>query len=270
MKIENPDLMIARRLAAVGAHMAADDSRHYWLHARGLAAPSPVPAATVRRLLARGAVEADSPGHLVLSDAGRMMVRRLLADPSDLRTQHQTRTTRVLEDGHGDRRPVSMDLGESPLAWLRARKGKDGQPMVDAPSFEAGERLRADFTRGQLMPRVTANWSLAGTGGRRSGAGGIGDLTDAALSARLRVEKAVTALGPELSGTVLDFCCFLKGIEDIERERRWPKRSARLVLQLGLSALARHYGLSAEAIGSTDARRVRQWGAEGYRPAVDG
>ena len=267
MKIERGDLMIARRLAGAGAYMAADAEHRYWLHARGSAAPSQVGAPVIRRLLARGAIEADASGHLVLSEAGQMMVRRLLADPADMRLQHQTRATRIMEDGRG-RAPVSVDLGESPLAWLRARKGKDGRPMVDAASFEAGERLRSDFTRGQLMPRITANWSLAGAGGG-SNAGGINDLTDAAMSARIRVEKAIRALGPELSGTVLDFCCFLKGIEDIERERAWPKRSARLVLQLGLSALARHYGLSAEAVGRPGSAAMRQWGAEDYRPPLD-
>src|SRR3954468_22374781 len=58
---------------------------------------------------------------------------------------------------------------ESPLAWLARRKGRDGQAMISAHQFIAGEKLRADFTLGQMTPRVTANW--AAPAGRRKGGG---------------------------------------------------------------------------------------------------
>src|SRR5690606_2360380 len=106
--------------------------------------------------------------------------------------------------------------------------------------FRAGERLRADYTRGQLMQRLGVNWDAAGAAGRGGGSG-IGDLTDAALAARLRVEKALAAVGPELSGVLVDICCFLKGMEQVEVERVWPARSAKVMLKSALGALARHY-----------------------------
>lgn len=93
----------------------------------------------------------------------------------------------------------SFNDSESPLAWLRRRKDKDGQPMISAAEFEAGERLRADFTFGQLMPSVTARWSPVGAGdGRpRSAGNSAADLTDNALAARQRVHRALDAVGPE-------------------------------------------------------------------------
>ena len=75
------------------------------------------------------------------------------------------------------------------------------------------------------------------------------DLSDNALDARSRLEQAVAVLGPDLSGVVLDVCCFLKGLEGIERERRWPPRSAKLMLRTGLDLLAAHYGTRAGRAG---------------------
>ena len=56
-------------------------------------------------------------------------------------------------------------------------------------------------------------------------------------------------------------CCFLKRLEEVERERSWPPRSAKVVLQLGLDRLARHYGLSEQAQGRGKAA-VRTWLAD--------
>lgn len=267
MTAERGPARLARRLAAAGARLEPV------AHGHVLALPRsrgrvPVEAGEVRVLLADGAIEADASGALVLSAAGRAMVRRRLAGGEDFGGQHQLRAVRVVEH-QGTNASAMVDLGESPLSWLRNHKGRDGKPLIDDAAYQAGERLRADFTRGQLMPRVTANWSAAVASGRRDGAGGMAELTDAALSARLRCERALAAVGPEFSGLLVDFCCFLKGIEDIETARGWPKRSAKLVLQLALSALARHYGLSSSAEGRRSAAGLRHWGSPDYRPVVD-
>ena len=103
--------------------------------------------------------------------------------------------------------------------------------MTDA-EFRAGERLRADYTHGNIMPRLGANWVASVASGRRgAGAGSMVELTDAALAARQRVEKAIEAVGPELAGVLIDICCFLKGIETVEMERQWPARSAKIMLK---------------------------------------
>lgn len=159
---------------------------------------------------------------------------------------------------------------ESPLLWLARRKGPDGRPFVDPTQLAAGERLRADFTRAGLTPRVTANWIAPVAQGRRGGGGdGAALFADAVLAAKDRVGRALEAAGPEFSGLLLDVCCFLKGLEAVERERRWPPRTARVVLTLGLDRLARHYGIALEARGPAHAR-TRAWQADGARPTMDG
>lgn len=162
---------------------------------------------------------------------------------------------------------VTVDDAESPLAWLARRRGRDGRPMIEPHQLLAGERLRADFTRAHLMPRTTANWESPISSDRRGG--GAGAFTDTMIAARQRVNQALEAAGPEFAGLLVDICCFLKGLEDIERARVWPTRSAKIVLQLALDRLARHYGYAAKATGPGQAP-IRTWLADDAEFKVDG
>jgi hypothetical protein len=173
------------------------------------------------------------------------------------RAQHLALSARDIMTDAG-RATVMVNDSESPLAWLARRKGRDGRAMITPDQFIAGERLRADFTRGNLTPRLTSNWSSP-TGGRPSGSGGNpGEMTDLIVASRQRVRLALQACGPEFAGLLMDVCCFLRGLEDVERERRWPPRSAKIVLQLALDRLARHYGFTSETRADASAH-VRTW-----------
>ena len=165
---------------------------------------------------------------------------------------------------------VLIDDGESPLAWLARRHGRDGRSYIEPHQLQAGERLRADFTRANLMPRTTSNWASP-ISSTRGGVGGdrAGTFTETMVAARQRVHQALDTVGPEFAGLLLDVCCFLKGLEDVERERTWPSRSAKVVLQLALDRLARHYGYAAQASGRAHAS-VRTWLADGATFSVDG
>lgn len=168
---------------------------------------------------------------------------------------------RVVEIG-GVQTTAMVNLSESPIGQLARRRDRNGVPFLDVREFNAGERLRSDYTRGQIMPRMGANWIASVSSGRRSAGGGVADLTDAALAARLRVEKAVEAVGPELSGVLIDVCCFLKGLERVESERGWPVRSAKVMLKTALAALARHYDPPARSSRAAPLH----WGAADYKP----
>jgi hypothetical protein len=187
-------------------------------------------------------------------------------DIDPLRAQHLALTLRVTE-APGGSASVLVDDAESPLVWLARRKGKNGQALMAPHHLLAGERLRADFTCAQLMPRTTSNWDMSLSRERRSGGGGA-NVTETALAARQRVHHALDAVGPEFSGLLMDVCCFLKGLEDVERERIWPRSSARVVLQLGLERLARHYGYDAEAVGKAKAQ-IRTWNAKSAEAAAE-
>lgn len=218
--------------------------------------PSPVPSlapslavdpAQLRAAFAAGLVERGGKGRLVLSLAGRARLRRIASGEEDFAAQHrETGTRRIAIAGAADE-IVTVNHAESPLAWLRRRRGRNGEPILDDGQFAAGERLRADHTHGAIVPGMRGMaWSAlgsgAGHGGGRDPRGGLVELTDTTLAARARLERAMRDVGPELAGVLIDVCCELKGLEQVERERRWPPRSAKVVLLLGLTRLARHYG----------------------------
>jgi hypothetical protein len=220
-----------------------------------------VDAALVGQALRDGLV-VEERSVLRLDPAGRAYLTRTSSQGDAFAGQHRIEITETREEA-GEAIEVVVNGAESPLSALRRRKGADGTPFLSHAEFSAGERLRSDFTRGNLMPRITANWEAHVSSGRRGG--GIAELTDAALAARLRVERAVAAVGPELAGILIDVCCFLKGLETVERERRWPQRSAKVVLKAALGALDRHYRPPAR----TAARpAVLHWGSEDYRPEI--
>lgn len=221
--------------------------------------PMRIDAADADLLIAADLAQREPGGRLVATQAGRARALRQLAadgaiDP--FRAQHLDLARRLiaLPHGHAD---VVIDEAESPLARLAKRKGRGGAPLIEGVQVQAGERLRLDFTRAQMTPRVTSSWDAALAQGRR-GQGSAGTFTDVMVAAREQLRRALDAAGPEFAGLLLDVCCFLKGLEDIERERRWPPRSAKVVLQLGLDRLARHYGLAEAARGRARAP-IRTW-----------
>lgn len=211
---------------------------------------------------------AEARGALRLTAAGRAALEAAAVVAAALEAVPQERDDAVIETGTG-REAVTVNHAESPLALLHRRRGKDGRPFLDAREFRAGERLRADYARGRIAPRLGVNWGAVGSAGRgRGDAGGIAELTDAALGARRRVEAAIEAVGPELSGVLIDVCCFLKGLEQVEMERRWPARSAKVVLKTALGALARHYEPERPRVGAGSRPEILHWGSDDYRPTL--
>ena len=160
----------------------------------------------------------------------------------------------------GPRAKPGANLAESPLAWLRARRGKDGRPLVSDLQFAAGERLRQDFERGMLQARVTTNWDASAMA-QRGRAQVPADLSESALAARERYHRALAAAGPELSAILVPVCCMAQGLEQAERLLNLPSRSGKAVLGLALTALVRHYRLAAAS-----SARPRHWGTADYRP----
>jgi hypothetical protein len=184
------------------------------------------------------------------------------------RGRHLALAQRQIATGNGYA-SVTVDESESPLAWLARRRGRNGRALLDPQQLQAGERLRADFTCALLMPRTTSDWMRPIASGPRGGSRErAGTFTETMVAARRRVREALDAVGPEFAGLLLDVCCFLKGLEDVESERTWPTRSGKVVLGLALDRLARHYGYARETRGCGQGR-LRTWLADDAAFSVD-
>ena len=231
------------------------------------------PEAAARELASRDLAERSAaPGgrgwRYVITETGRAAMRRAAASRSDdnpFGTQHRDLVEEAIPEDDGPAR-VSLNTAESPLDWLRRRKGPDGRPLIDAACFEAGERLRRDLTFGGMLPSVTARWEGGGTGQGRGGLRDPAAATDAVVAARQRVRAALDEIGGDFAGLLVDLCGFLKGLETIERDRCWPARSAKVVVRLALRRLADHYGLESEARGPARSLGLRGWAEEARSP----
>lgn len=157
-----------------------------------------------------------------------------------------------------------LNLAESPLARLAVRAAGEAAPFLEPHQVEAGERVRRLVARAQLQPRVTMSYSAAHTAGRGETARAA-EIGDMAFEARERLAEIHRLLPRDCAGVVLDVCGLLKGLQVVETERGWPRRSAKLVLRIGLEQLAQHYGLAPQATGE-ETRRRRAWMGEGARP----
>ncbi len=150
-----------------------------------------------------------------------------------------------------------VNLAESPLARLATAGPNGAAPFLAPHQVEAGERLRRLVERAHLSPRLTMSYDPAHTVG--SG-GSAGDISDFAADARRMLADIYRVLPRDCADVVVDVCGLLKGLQQVEADRGWPRRSAKLVLRIGLEQLARYFGLEERVIGrpSTRLRTERQ------------
>ncbi len=244
---------VFRAMDEGGARLIRLDAERFVLtRGRGRTRAMAVAAEAVAEFLRRGWLAADGEA-LALSDAGQGVLRRLEAREAPFLHQHSILQTRRIVDPDGVERFVTVNEGESPLGWLHSRG------TIDDIQLAAGEKLRRDYTLAGLTPRLAVDLeapALAGPRGLKAGA----PLPETVVAAKQRFSRALDAAGPGLADLVFDVCCHLVGLEQCERAKRWPRRSAKIVLCIALDRLAVHYGLrNAEPVFS----RMRTWRGEG-------
>ena len=138
------------------------------------------------------------------------------------------------------RRSVTVNLAESPLGWLHARG------HITRRQFDAGEKLRLDWERGQLSARVTMAWNAAPVSRGRGGAGASPDLSGAQIDARRRFQAAIDSAGPGLADILWRIVCSGEGMRDAETALGWPARAGKVVLTIALDRVGDFYRIPVE------------------------
>ena len=139
--------------------------------------------------------------------------------------------------------PSTPMKARSPAAPAQDRSG---EAMILAGAVRRRRTAACDFWFAQMTPRTTTTGlpcrPCTRAPPRRNTVFGA-DMLDTRRPPPSACGRALAAVGPELSGVLIDVCCHLKGLEEAERAAGWPQRSAKICWQLALTSLARHYGL---------------------------
>ena len=135
----------------------------------------------------------------------------------------------------GKRRTVTVNLAESPIAWLHSRG------HLEDRLFDAGEALRRDYERAQLSASVTMRWDPVRVKTNRS----VGDAgltpSEKQIVAKSRFEGALAHAGKGLDDVLWRVVCAGEGLPETEKALSWPARSGKLVLKLALDRVADFY-----------------------------
>jgi len=227
---------ILRRLVAAGSFPLDEEGRP--VHAG-----KPLPARVTAALTTAGLMTCAA-GRARPSAAARLFLQRRAAvrgerggdtaasakapEISPFRRQHMLLSPGRRRD---DRRPVALiNHAESPLQRLARLRDRRGRRWFAPALIAAGERLRTDFELAGLRPRMTIRYEPIGPD-RRSHRWREGTPGERMLDARRRFDRALAAVGPGLRDILIAVCCYLEGLEEMERRLDWPQRSAKLVLR---------------------------------------
>ena len=132
-------------------------------------------------------------------------------------------------------RSVTVNLAESPLAWLGARK------LISERQLVAGEMLRRDYERAALPQRTTMQWDAPSNGKTARSSQSHGATTLSQIDAKARFDGAIAAAGTGLADILWRVVCAGEAVPTAEKALGWPTRSGRLVLLLALDRVADYY-----------------------------
>ena len=143
---------------------------------------------------------------------------------------------RAVKGPDGKVHRLLVNLGESPVSWLFARK------MLTERQCAAAERIRVDWEHAAMGARVTMNWESAAAPSRsQRGSPPPLHRTAPQLAARERMNGALAAAGPGLSDILWRVVCACESLAAAEAALGWPARAGKLVLGFALDRVADYY-----------------------------
>lgn len=247
---------ILRRLNEQGACLAIAQDMELAVVVRDSADGQTLKTAKLDRKLAEAMALKDwitlaSDGRIArykINASGRMALKRFLAEEEAARVgmgqnsdpfseQQRDWAKRNTGADTNARRGIRYSAAESPMLALSRRKDKDGTAFLQPEFVAAGERLREDFELAQMGSMAGQDWETFLTNAPETSV----KSQNGSERARDRVATALADLGPGLGDVVLRCCCFLEGMEAVERRMGWSARSGKIVLRIALMRLKSHY-----------------------------
>ena len=163
-----------------------------------------------------------------------------------------------------DQKGKKLNLNENPISRLSIVKvGKKSYLLPH--HIEAAKRFSFLMERANLRSNITMNYNEGQLSGTKGSATSKSEITDMAIDARKKINDLLSNLPSDCASIIIDICGFEKGLQLCESERGWPRRSAKLVLRIGLEQLAQNFGLTQKAVGTYGSKN-HHWLEESSRP----
>ncbi|MCF6302224.1 MAG: DUF6456 domain-containing protein, partial [Devosiaceae bacterium] len=200
--------------------------------------PVSLPRADVERLVSEG-VLLLCEGRCSASELARQWVKRSLLDKDPFANQHRSK---MLETNK-----VQVNQLEGPVSQLSIAKKGTG-PFLQKHHVAAANKIHVLFQGAQMLQRTTMSYDPTRSGAAVVKNGFGQEMGERAIDARRKLKACLQNMPDDCAGVILDVCGFQKGLQLVEIERKWPRRSAKLILRVGLEKAARHFGLSVSAV----------------------
>ncbi|MEM6682203.1 MAG: DUF6456 domain-containing protein [Pseudomonadota bacterium] len=255
---ENPSAVQTRRPASSLSTLSSFEQRiinrlakggrlHFEPSGHAKLGPITVPASIIDRFIAQDLLDVTLDDARLSSVGAAFATRmkstnRTTTDEDVFANQHRDMVTEHIEIDQAKQK-VRVNRSDSPLWWLRARRDKNGKPLISDLQFAAGERLRQDWEMSQLGPKICMSWTDTPPQRDRSSAPEARDLPPGAFRAKERVHAALAYCGEGLGDVLIRVCCREEGLTEAESAMNWPRRSGKLILGFGLERLVDFYGM---------------------------
>jgi len=171
------------------------------------------------------------------------------------------------KEQHSTERALKAHEPQTGLTKYLAGLGRvgNGTGFLSSHQIATAERVCQWAERARLQQRTTMSYDPTHVSQGKKQTRQFGSISDMAARARKSIADIYRLLPHECAELIVDVCVFEKGLQTIEVERGWPRRSAKLVLRIGLEDLAQKLGIAPIAEGNV-ATRHRAWRGDGARP----
>ena len=161
-------------------------------------------------------------------------------------------------------RKVAFNQNENVILKLNKKYDKKGNPIISLEQMNAAIKLQKDYEKAQLRQKITLNWESFKNKTQKNKKYTQYTQSETGSRARKRLQNALNYVGPELTPILIKICCMEHGLTQTETNLQIPKSSARIILQIALTRLARYYGFEQK----TDKIPINHWGAQDYKPKI--